>query len=243
MKKPVANLGLFFSIAFFCGFILMATMRLSRGLPFLEALFSVTNISQLTVALLFFISSRKPRFYWVQPALFLAISPLPFLGNNDSFYGLAFFVLAVLLLFKLGFFNSMRIPKIISLLMYLYIVQLAAALISDRSLQLAITPVFFVTIFLIVLYILYHEEIVIYLKVPKPVLDLKEKKLSESEYLYLIDLRNGKNLKEIAFDHGVSESTIRNTLARTYKKLGVKDKSELIGLTAIHTLKYGESVH
>ncbi len=242
MKKPIAHLGLFFSIAFCFGFILVVIMRVTRGLSIIEALNSPPNIAQLGVAFMFFLSSKIPRLYWIQPVVLLAITPLPFIGNNDSFYGLAFFVLAVLLLFKIGFFNSLRIPKVIGLLLYLYIVQLITAVIVGRSLQLALTPVFVVTIFLVILYILYHEEIVVYLKEPKPVLDLKGKKLSEAEYLYLMDLRDGRNIKEIAVNHGVSESTIRNTLARVYKKLDVHDKSELMALVAVHTLKYGERV-
>jgi DNA-binding CsgD family transcriptional regulator len=243
IKKPIANLGLFFSFAFLAGFILILMLRPFRGLSIISGVSRPGNLIQLFVALMFYLSSRSPKLYWIQPAIFLVIAPLPFISNNDSFYGLAFFVLAVLLLFKIGFFKSLRVPKFIGLLLYLYIIQVITAIITERSLQLALTPVFFVTIFLVILYILYHEEIVIYLKEPKPVLDLKAKKLSEAEYHYLIDLRNGKHLKEIAFDHGVSESTVRNTLARTYKKLGVKDKSELMALTAVHTLKFGEVLH
>jgi DNA-binding CsgD family transcriptional regulator len=242
IKKPIANLGLFFSFAFLAGFILMTIFLAIRGLPIRSVVINPSNLVQLFVALLFYLSSRSPKLYWIQPAIFLAITPLPFIGNNDSFYGLAFFVLAVLLLFKIGFFNSQRVPKFIGLLLYLYIIQVITAIITERSLQLALTPVFFVTVFLVILYILYHEEIVVYLKEPKPVLDLKAKKLSEAEYHYLMDLRGGKNIKEIAVDHGVSESTVRNTLARVYRKLEVNDKTDLMAMVAVHTLKYGELV-
>ncbi|MFH2115830.1 MAG: LuxR C-terminal-related transcriptional regulator, partial [Spirochaetota bacterium] len=227
-RKPVANLGLFFSFAFLAGFILVLTIRPLRGLSIISGISRPTNLAQLLAALLFYLSSRSPKLYWIQPAVFLAIAPLPFIASHDNFYGIAFFVLAVLLLFKIGFFNSRRIPKVIGLVLYLYLVQLGIAMIVGRPFRSALTAVFFVTIFLVILYILYQEEIIIYLKEPKPVLDLKEKRLSETEYLYLIDLQSGKSLKEIAFDHDVSESTVRNTLARVYKKLAVKDKSELM---------------
>lgn len=241
-RKPVANLGLFIAFIFLAGFVLITGLRIIRGVP-AASLLTAYNLSQLLVALLFFLSSRAQRLYWIQPAIFLAIAPVSFIASHDNFYGIAFFVLAVLLLFKIGFFNSRRIPKAIGVLLYLYLAQIALAVIVGRPFRLAFTSVFFVTVFLVVLYILYKEEIIVYLKEPRPVLDLKEKKISEAEYLYLIALRNGKIPKEIAADHGVKESTVRNTLSRVYKKLEVKDKSELMALTAVHTLKFGEKVH
>ena len=37
----------------------------------------------------------------------------------------------------------------------------------------------------------------------------------------------GDNVKEISFKYGVSESTVRNSLARAYKKLEINSKSGL----------------
>jgi DNA-binding CsgD family transcriptional regulator len=50
----------------------------------------------------------------------------------------------------------------------------------------------------------------------------------ESEYVHEIIM--GSSPKEIAGAHGVSHSTVRNTLSRAYKKLGVRDCGELLVL-------------
>jgi len=55
--------------------------------------------------------------------------------------------------------------------------------------------------------------------------------------MYIQALDQGISPKEIAAEHKISDSTVRNTLARAYKKLGVKDKSELTSLTAKHMIK------
>lgn len=192
---------------------------------------------QIGAAFLFFISSLSRKLYFIQPVIFLIIAPINFLDSHESFYGLGFFVVAVLLLFKIGFFDRHRVAKLVSLLVYLYGWELFAAFRSGRERGLSLTPVFFVTAFLVYLYILYREQIVVYLKEPKPVLDLKAKGLSATECVYILALDRGKTPKEIAVEYNVSDSTVRNTLSRAYKKLGVKDKVELTSLTAKHTLK------
>ena len=58
--------------------------------------------------------------------------------------------------------------------------------------------------------------------------------LSENEQLYILAIAEGKTSKEIAFERGVSDSTIRSTLTRAYRKIGVSNKSELLILLAGH---------
>jgi len=236
-KNPVREIGLFTSIVFLSGAVLMFILFLLRGWGFRTSISDPYVLIQLGAALVFFISSRSDKLYFIQPIIFLVIAPINFLDSHDSFYGLGFFVIAVLLLFKIGFFQRRRILKMVGLLVYLYGWELFATLRSGRSRGLSLTPVFFVTVFLAYLYILYREKIIVYLKEPKPVLDLKAKGLSETERIYIQALDKGESPKEIAAEHNVSASTVRNTLARAYKKLGVKDKSELTSLTAKHTLK------
>jgi DNA-binding CsgD family transcriptional regulator len=234
---PVSTLGLFSAITFLIGAILIFVLNLSRGDSPKEA-FSFSVVSQLVWVVLFFASSRSKNLYFIQPVIYLVLAPINFLDAHDSFYGLGFFVIAVLLLFKIGFFERHRVLKLVGLLVYLYGWELFAALKEGRDRGRSFTPVFFVTVFLVYLYILYREQIIVYLKEPKPTLDLKAKGLSDAECEYIIALDKGKSIKEIATENKIAESTIRNTLARSYKKLGVKDKSELSSLTAKHTLKH-----
>lgn len=214
----------------------MLALWTGRGRGFLNTLTHPFIWSQLIIALLLYISSRIPKVYFLQPVIFLAIAPINFLDAHDSFYGLGFFVMAILLLFKIGFFEKGRIPKIVGLFIYLYGWELFAAIRAGRYTGLSLTPVFFVTVFLIFLYILYKDQIIVYLKQPKPLLDLKAKGLADAEAAYILALSKGLNVKEIAGQFKVSDSTVRNTLARAYKKLGVQDKAELSTFLADYTL-------
>lgn len=234
---PVATLGIFSALVFLAGSALIFVIHLYRGQSPAVA-FSLNVSSQLVVALIFFVSSHSKRLYFLQPIIFLVLAPIDILNSHDSIYGLGFFVMATLLLFKIGFFRRRRIVKLAGLLAYLYGWELFAALRSGRDRGLSLTPVFYVTAFLTYLYILYREQIVGYLKEPKPVLDLRARGLSQAACSYIIALDKGKSIKEIATEHDISDSTIRNTLSRAYRKLGVKGKSELLALTARHTLKH-----
>ena len=168
---------------------------------------------------------------WFQPLMFLALAPLPLIDNAQSFFGLGFFVMGNLLLFRLGFFERRRLPKLIISIGYLYFWEVWSALKVGRNLVSAFTPVFFITAFLLMLYFAFSEKLMVYLHEPKEKLSLREKTLSEAERAYVMALlKDGKNYKEIAFDFEVSESTVRNTLARAYKKLGVSDHAGLASL-------------
>jgi DNA-binding CsgD family transcriptional regulator len=207
-------------------FVNISTMLRGWSPTFLEP----DQLLQLVIAGLFFLSSRSSKLYWIQPAIFLAVVPLASIGEPKSFYPLGFYILGVLLLFKIGFFKRHRVVKSIAVILYLYIGQVGVALFTGQDYSTHILHVFFVTAFLVILWILYNEEIIVYLKEPKPILDLRASGLSEAEIRYILDLQAGKASKEIAIDSEVSESTVRNTLARAYQKLAVKDKAELLVL-------------
>jgi len=239
VKAPLRRLGLFSSLTFVAGTILLTIVFLMRGKTILESISHPYIPIQLVIAGLFYVSAVIPRLYILQPIIFLTIAPINFLDSHDSFYGLGFFVMAILLLFKIGFFEKGRIPKIIGLSVYLYGWELFAAIRAGRYTGLSLTPVFFVTVFLIFLYILYKDQIIVYLKQPKPLLDLKAKGLADTEASYILALARGMNVKEIAGKFEVSESTVRNTLSRAYKKLGVQDKAELSTLLADYSLPEG----
>lgn len=83
------------------------------------------------------------------------------------------------------------------------------------------------------LYFAFQEKLMVYLKEPRRKVSLKEEALSEAEQAYVkATVLAGRSYKEVAFDFGVSESTVRNTLSRAYKKLGVADHAGLMALAA-----------
>jgi DNA-binding CsgD family transcriptional regulator len=66
--------------------------------------------------------------------------------------------------------------------------------------------------------------------IERPLLSLSANGLSRIEATYVRSILQGRSVKETAHEAGVSESTVRNTLARVYKKLGVNN---MVGLMAL----------
>ena len=50
--------------------------------------------------------------------------------------------------------------------------------------------------------------------------------LSPRQYAYLRALATGRAIKEVAYEFGVAEGTVKNTLVVTYTRLGVRGKVE-----------------
>jgi DNA-binding CsgD family transcriptional regulator len=69
-----------------------------------------------------------------------------------------------------------------------------------------------------------------YIREPKAKLSLGALGLSDAEQLNILNAIGGKSVKTTAAEFGVSESTVRNTLARAYKKLKVAGKTGLATL-------------
>ena len=151
-------------MVFVAGAVLWIPIYLYRGMGLSKSFLHPYVLVQLAAAAIFYVSTLSKPLNYLQPLVFLTIAPINFLDSHESFYGLGFFVMAVLLLFKIGFFERGRIPKILGLLVYLYGWELFAAFKSGRNREYSLSPVFFVTVFLIYLYILYKEKIIVYLK-------------------------------------------------------------------------------
>jgi len=69
-------------------------------------------------------------------------------------------------------------------------------------------------------------------------ISLGEKGLSQTEIRTILLILEGKSIKEAATDSCVATSTIRNTLAHAYRKLGVSSMVGLISLTKNHEITH-----
>jgi DNA-binding CsgD family transcriptional regulator len=232
IEKSLKWTGVFLGSLFAIGTIIRAVQLFFQlHMPLMSVLteWGMIVLTLSTIGL--FLSAFWKPAVWFQPFMFFSLMPLPFLDNAQSLYGLGFFVMGVLLLFRLGFYERYRLLKLICSIAYLYFWEIWSALKVGRNLISAFTPVFFVTALLLMLYVAFSEKLMVYLKEPKQKLSLREKTLSEAERAYVMALlKDGKNYKEIAFDFEVSESTVRNTLARAYKKLDISDHMGLVNL-------------
>jgi DNA-binding CsgD family transcriptional regulator len=68
-------------------------------------------------------------------------------------------------------------------------------------------------------------------------LKLDEFKLSEREREFVLECLSGKAMKEIAIDHGLSGSTVRNIFSSAYRKLGISGLKELVALGARYKIE------
>lgn len=237
-SHPLRRTGIFFSAAFALGILLnILKQGMISGQTILGVLLNPTIVSLYVCLAILLIATLSKRFAILQPLLLLAVAPLPILQVPDGMYGLALFVCGSLLLYKGGFLETKRTIKVTLLLSYLYGIEVFAMIGKGRAaFPNSLMPTFFVSAFLAFLYMVFQEQVVVYLKEKKPILSLSEKGLSEAEANYVRGSARGLSQKEIAAEFGVSDSTVRNTLANAYKKLGVADKTELAKLLATHEL-------
>lgn len=207
-----------FLVARIFGIVLPETYRL--GTPLL--------ITVGASATLFALSALYDSLNWLQPVTLFVLTPLSMLHHASSMLSLGTFIAAEILLYRLGFFEHKKLAKFLLSIVYFYLCEILIGLASGTSAFEIVMPILFMTIFLGFLMIIYGDKWVIYLKEPKPFLSLAALGITRKEAEYLRSLISGKSIKEIAIDDGVKDSTVRNTLARVYKKFNVADKSALM---------------
>ncbi|HTX73147.1 MAG TPA: helix-turn-helix transcriptional regulator [Rectinemataceae bacterium] len=232
MSEAHQRIGKFFSAAFLGGAVLNTAVFAVEGFkngPNPPNWLTIGSL--LILAGIFLVTAYVRKLRVIQPITFLALVPFGFNTSVESFYGLGFFAAGVISLYEFQYLSKHRIITFISLLLYLYGVVLFWTL-KFATVKNSFYPVFFMTVFLLFLFVTFRERIIVYLKEPKPKFSLGERGLSVAERCYVLSIIEGKTTKEIAFDYEVSESTVRNTLARAYKKLDVEDRADLAGLAA-----------
>lgn len=177
---------------------------------------------------LFVLSALKPSLNWLQPLIFLVMTPLPMFQHSYSMFSLGSFIAAEILLYRLGFFEHKKLAKFLVSITYFYTCEILIGVSSGARFMEVVAPIAYMTAFLAFLMIVYGSNWIVYLNAPKPILSLSAMKVTKKEAEYLKALLAGRSIKEIAIDGGVKESTVRNTLARVYRKFDVQDKSTLM---------------
>lgn len=227
MSHKLRSTGIIFASAFLVGYIINFYFAFTRGDGLFMSFFQFYQLLLIAAVALFTLSAFIDPLRWVQPALFLILSPVAIVPNPRDIYGLGFFIMGVFLLERAGFFLRHRSPKALTLVCYLLVMEILSVTVSKRPLADAVSPTFFIAALLFFLWFLYKDRLVVFLKEPKQKISLVEKGLSPAECSYIMEVVRGKQQKEIAIDFELSESTVRNTLARAYKKLDVEDKAGL----------------
>lgn len=236
MDTTLRKSGYLFASVFALGIVFNVIQVLLRGLGPERALFNLTQLTLLVLVVAFLVSTLGPGLRWIQPLVFLAAFPLTVFPVPDRIYPLGFFLTGALLLERGGFFLRSRLRKTLLLVTYLLAVEVAAIVLGKGPAQDAAGATFFVVAFGLFLWFLYRDRLVVLLKEPKPRLSLEELGLSRAERSYAMALLEGRSPKEIGADYDVSESTVRNTVARVYRKVGVEDATAFAVLAATHDI-------
>jgi DNA-binding CsgD family transcriptional regulator len=232
MASKLKASGILFGVIFFTAAGLnVVTTLLSGQASAADVFLDFKYIDSLVaIGVLMLLSGFLGRLAWLQPAIMLALAPFPTLGDQYSFFGLGFFVTGILLLLRLDFYDRFRALKIACSVGYLVAIEVTSAVINKKGMFAGLVTGFFIVAFIAFLLLTFRDRIFVYLKEPKPILSLEAKGLSMAEQAYARAILAGKGVKDVAFESGVSESTVRNTLARAYKKLAVVNRSGLISL-------------
>lgn len=209
-------------------FLWMLQMRLVYGMSMLSTLSKPGIILMLCTSADIFLSAFHRGARRMQPAFFFALMPFCFDIGIDSIFGLGFYAMGILMLFRLGFYEHRRNLKYFLSIAYVFFWVFWFAVNRHIPIIDAIVTVYFIMVFLFLLYYAFSEKLMVYLKEPRPRISLREKGLSDAERTYIKAIIAGRNYKQIAFDYEVKESTVRNTVARAYKKLGISDRADLV---------------
>ena len=236
IERQLRLTGIVTGSVFLAGMVLDIIIGIGREDSLQSLLTNLSIIGCAVVATLFFVSARWPKLFWIQPVVYLLLTPIPLLQMPVAFYGLGFFVCAMAILFRMGFFEKYRIVRLACCLAYLLSIEVAAIFTAKNTMMDAISAIFFILAFLMFFYLMFQDKLMVFLSEPKQKLSLYAKGLSDTESDYIIAIISGKSVKETAFDAGVSESTVRNMLARSYTKLGVTNRSELFALAEKHDI-------
>jgi len=218
----LSSLAAIYFIVFFTARLFKATMPDAPDIDILRL------VSIGSCFIIFTLSALDDSLSWLQPLVLLVITPLPMLNHASSMFSLGTFIAAMILLFRLGFFKNHKFYKVLITIAYFYLCEIIIGITSENNVLNIIIPILFMTVFLVFLILVYGDTWIIYLKEPKPSLSLSDLKVTQKEAEYLKALLAGRSIKVIAIDGGVKESTVRNTLARVYKKFNVPDKSALM---------------
>lgn len=185
-------------------------------------------------SLLLLVSAARKSLYWLQPVILLLLVPIPMFAHISSMFSLCFFICAVLLLDTLAFFSKRPILRLSLLVCYYCLCEIVIGILFDAewvvvalSILAAIAVVVFLSTFM--------DDLSIQ-KAIKPSLSLAQLGVSKTEGEYLRALMHGMSIKEIAAESGVTESTVRNTLARVYRKFEVHDKAMLLAKCEKYTI-------
>ncbi len=160
----------------------------------------------------------------LQVVLFLALSAITTASRLNSFIGLAFSIVAVIIFFRLGGFlhNSALKASILGTIGSLAFV--LPVVLSRKPALTHVVALIAVLIYLPFVAALARGRVLSAFGPRKPVLRLKDFRLNRREIEMVKGRISGKTTKELALEYRISISTVRNNLASAAHKLKLADR-------------------
>lgn len=184
----------------------------------------------LAAALVFLASTRLAILRAAQPILLLALSPVQVFGGAGVLGALAFALAAAIVWLRLGFFRKRGRLKAAFISLSLAAAETGAVLMAPDPKTVAGPALSCAIVFGLLAFAMAERKILTALAPRREVLSLAAYKLSRRERQFVLGLLAGKTTKEIGFEYQLSDSTVRCTLSHAYRKLGVRDSTELAAM-------------
>jgi DNA-binding CsgD family transcriptional regulator len=191
----------------------------------------------LGAAFLFLASARFAVLRTAQPVLLLAMVPIQTIAGSGVLGGLGFALASALIFLRLGFFKSRGLVKASVLSAAVAAAELGAVFLASHPRALAGPALSCAAIFCLLSHAMAKRKILAVLAPRREALSLGDFELSARELQFLSGRLEGKTSKEIGFEFGVTDSTVRNTLMSAYRKLGIHDARELGAMAERYTFK------
>ncbi len=176
----------------------------------------------------FLIASISRSLSWLGPIMLLAFLPFHLSSHIASMYSLGAFLIAIIELYRIGFFKRAGLFKIATLFIYYALTVLLVGIARSVFVVEIIMPIIFLFLFFLYLLPLFQGKWQINILRPRQKIRYKDLNLSERETDFLKQCLDGATFKEIASRNHVSESTVRNTFAHIYHKFEVTGRRGLL---------------
>ena len=166
----------------------------------------------------------------LQAGLFYGLAAVETVSTLNCFYGLGFAAVAVIILFRRGwFFRNAKIKAPHSRGDRLRLSRAARRGIQEAAIAL-VPALISAGVYSILVYGLAKGRFLSALAPKKPVLKLSRYRLNRREEQVVRGRILGKTVKELAAESGVAVSTIRNALASACRKLGIEGREALAAM-------------
>ena len=143
-------------------------------------------------------------------------------------YSFAAFIIAIIELYRIGYFKRSGFFKIaIIFIFYLLSIALVGMALNVFIIEIILTIVFVVLFFLYLMPVFQGKWQIMVVR-QREKIRYSDLNLTDRETDFLKACLSGESFKEIAAEHRVSESTVRNTFAHIYHKFNVSDRADLL---------------